>query len=90
MTQTDPPTSPQNDPNTLAPLTIDARGLSCPLPVLKLNKALKTLPGGAEVILLATDSAALRDIPAYCASHGHRVEAAKEREFLRFSIRKIA
>ena len=87
MTQTDPPADPRT---ASASLTIDVRGLSCPLPVLKLNKTLKTLPAGTEFVLLATDPATLRDIPAYCASHGHAVETAREPDGFSFRIRKTA
>jgi tRNA 2-thiouridine synthesizing protein A len=80
----------QTGPNALQPLTIDARGLSCPLPVLRLNKALKALEPGTEVILLATDPAALRDVPIFCAAHGHAVSHVSEGEFFKFLIRKIA
>lgn len=76
--------------NSLHSVTIDARGLACPLPVLRLNKALRDLPAGAEVVLLATDRAALKDVPAYCASHGHQVSHAPEADFFKFLIRKIA
>ena len=80
----------QTPANTLEPLTVDARGLSCPLPVLRLNKALKSLPAGAEVILLATDPAALKDVPAYCRAHGYSAAQAAEGDFFKFRIRKIA
>jgi tRNA 2-thiouridine synthesizing protein A len=55
------------------PKVIDARGLNCPLPVLRLRKYLLTAPAGADVELIATDRAALRDVPAFCAAHGHSV-----------------
>ncbi|MGE3334920.1 MAG: sulfurtransferase TusA family protein [Rhodospirillaceae bacterium] len=80
----------QPGPHALQPIIIDARGLSCPLPVLRLNKALRDIPGGAEIILLATDPAALRDVPAFCNAHGHQVIHSSEGEFFRFRIRKIA
>lgn len=80
----------QPGPHALQPTTIDARGLSCPLPVLRLNKTLKGLPDGAQIILLATDPAALKDIPAFCAAHGHEVIHSPEGEFFKFLIRKIA
>ena len=54
--------------------TIDARGLNCPLPVLRLRKVLLTSSPGAVVELLATDRAALKDVPAFCAAQGHEVE----------------
>jgi tRNA 2-thiouridine synthesizing protein A len=67
--------------------TIDARGLACPLPVLKLRKALKACEPGAALVLLATDPAAARDIPAFCAAAGHRLVAqSREQNVLRFEI----
>ena len=47
---------------------LDVQGLSCPLPVLKANKALRGLPPGAALVVLATDPAARRDFPAFCAA----------------------
>ncbi len=53
------------------PTTLDARGLLCPLPVLKARKALKPLPDGAELLILADDPAALIDMPHFCTEAGH-------------------
>ena len=50
---------------------IDARGLLCPLPVLRLRKSLLVLPPGACVTLIATDRAAMIDVPHFCAESGH-------------------
>lgn len=59
---------------------VDARGQVCPLPVLKLRKALLDLQEGDRVELLATDPQAAHDVPAFCAETGdrlvdHRLEA---------------
>ncbi len=72
------------------PIIVDARGLNCPLPVLRLRKRLKGLAAGAAVELLATDRAALRDVPAFCASHGHVVEHIGQETdgLLRFRLKK--
>ncbi len=51
--------------------TIDAIGLLCPLPVLKLRKRLKPLPDGAMVQLLADDPAAIIDVPHFCSEADH-------------------
>ncbi|MCX7932995.1 MAG: sulfurtransferase TusA family protein [Rhodovarius sp.] len=51
--------------------TLDLRGLRCPLPVLKANKALRGMPPGAELLVLATDPAAEADFPAFAAETGH-------------------
>ena len=58
---------------------IDARGLLCPLPVLRLRKRLIALPPGARVALLATDRAAVIDIPHFCAESGHRLLSSTAR-----------
>lgn len=52
---------------------IDARGLLCPLPVLRLRKRLLALPPGTRITLLATDRAAMIDVPHFCAESGHRL-----------------
>jgi tRNA 2-thiouridine synthesizing protein A len=50
---------------------IDAAGLLCPLPVLKLRKRMAALPDGAMVRLLADDPAAVVDVPHFCTEAGH-------------------
>lgn len=55
------------------PILIDARHLLCPLPVLRLRKALLPLPAGASVVLEATDPAAIIDVPHFCNEGGHRL-----------------
>jgi tRNA 2-thiouridine synthesizing protein A len=68
---------------------IDARGLACPLPVLKLRKILLGEPAGTAVQLLATDRAALRDVPAFCESTGHTLVAATDSGgVLTFTVRR--
>jgi tRNA 2-thiouridine synthesizing protein A len=54
-------------------LTLDCKGLACPLPVLKLSTALKTLAAGAVVEMLATDPGAVPDVEAYQKRSGHRL-----------------
>ena len=56
---------------------IDARNLLCPLPVLRLRKALLALPVGRRVALVATDPAAVLDVPHFCAEAGHRLIATE-------------
>jgi len=68
--------------------TIDARGLLCPLPVLRLRKVLATLPAGAVVELLATDGASWIDVPHFCAEGGHTLVLAEDRPGLRYLVRK--
>ncbi len=71
------------------PTQLDARGLLCPLPVLKARKALKPLPEGAELLLLADDPAAVIDVPHFCTEAGHTLlEQAEAGAHLEFRIRK--
>lgn len=52
---------------------IDARHLLCPLPVLRLRRALQIAAPGAVVALEATDPAAVLDVPHFCAEAGHQL-----------------
>lgn len=66
-------------------LEVDALGLLCPLPVLRLRKRIADLPSGALVRLLADDPAAHIDVPHYCAEAGHVFLGADGHDF---TIRK--
>ncbi len=52
---------------------LDAQGLLCPLPVLKARKRLKAMQAGAVLRVLATDPAAVIDIPHFCVESGHEL-----------------
>ncbi len=54
-----------------ADLTIDAIGLLCPLPVLRLRKRMEALEPGQIACLLADDPAAAIDVPHFCNEQGH-------------------
>lgn len=70
-------------------MTIDVRGLKCPLPVLKTAKRMSTLAAGARVIVLTTDPMAAIDIPHFCRENGHRlVDTSKQDQVLKFEIEK--
>lgn len=53
---------------------IDAVGLVCPLPILRLKKRTKDLPSGTEVDFLADDPSGRRDLEVLCDLAGHRIE----------------
>ena len=57
---------------------LDARGLLCPLPVLKARKRLMSLAEGAVLELLADDPAAIVDVPHFCAEAGHALIEQRE------------
>ncbi len=68
--------------------TLDARGLKCPLPVLKARKRLKALDGGAVLRVIADDPAAVIDVPHFCAEQGHSLLSQEQSaEGLVFLIR---
>ena len=50
---------------------VDARGLSCPLPIVRTALAVKTAPSGALIEVLATDPGSTKDFTAWCRSTGH-------------------
>ena len=62
---------------------LDARGLLCPLPVLKCRKRLQGMRNGAVLKVTADDPAAIIDVPHFCAEAGHellRTEAGEDRQ----------
>ena len=71
------------------PLILDAKGLRCPLPVLKARKAMKGLPTGGTLRVLATDPGAVKDFEAFCKTTGYRLLAAsQDGDILTFDIQK--
>ena len=56
-----------------AVIEIDARGLKCPLPVLKARKAMKSVTPDAQIVILADDAAAPKDFAAFCETTGARL-----------------
>ena len=54
-------------------LEVDASGLNCPLPLLRLKKALMTMPSGDVVKVIATDPAAHLDFGVYADQAGHQI-----------------
>jgi tRNA 2-thiouridine synthesizing protein A len=69
--------------------TLDVQGLTCPLPVLKANKAMRNLPPGARLLVLATDPASVKDFRAYAQETGHALVAySEEKGVYRFTLKK--
>lgn len=54
-------------------ILVDARDLRCPLPVLRLARAVRGLPAGSAATVLATDPAVEHDVPAWARMRGHAV-----------------
>jgi len=53
--------------------TLDARGLNCPLPILRTRKQLAALDSGQLLEMLATDPGSLKDMASFCQQTGHRL-----------------
>jgi len=68
---------------------IDATGLLCPLPVLKIRKKLKTVNSGEILLVLADDPASVVDIPHFCNEQGHQLlKSDNSKANLAFLIKK--
>lgn len=68
---------------------VDATGLSCPLPVIELAKAIGRLEVDDRVRLLATDPAAKIDVPVWCRMQRHDLQGqAQDGQVWRFVVRK--
>ena len=75
----------------MADQLLDAKGLNCPLPILKAKKALKSVPNGGTLEILATDPGAVADFQAFCRTTGNElVEHDEEGGVYRFILRKPA
>jgi tRNA 2-thiouridine synthesizing protein A len=75
----------------MAETLLDTKGMSCPLPVLRANRALRSLKPGEKLRVLATDRAAVADFQAFCRETGHALVAqGEEAGVFSFTIRKRA
>jgi tRNA 2-thiouridine synthesizing protein A len=68
---------------------LDVKGMNCPLPVLKANRALRGMAAGQRLRVLATDPAAVGDFQAFCRETGHALLAwSEEAGVFSFVIRR--
>jgi len=54
-------------------IELDTTGLLCPLPVLKLQKMIKSIKEKERIKLITDDPAAVVDVPHFCDQHGHNL-----------------
>jgi len=59
--------------NPVHEIEVDARGLRCPLPVIRLAEAARDAAPGTRITVLASDPAARHDIPAWCRMRDHEL-----------------
>ena len=70
---------------------LDIRGLSCPLPIIQTTKAMRDMPAGGVLQVLASDPGALADLEAFCSSTGNELVGWQDDAgVVSVSIRKIA
>ena len=62
--------APEDSDGRPGPIVVDARGLRCPLPVIRLAQTARDTEPGAVIEVWATDPAARADIPAWCRMRG--------------------
>lgn len=69
--------------------TLDARGLNCPLPILRTKKTIAGLESGQILEVLATDPGSVKDLDSFCKQTGHALLSSAESngEYI-FQIRK--
>lgn len=69
---------------------LDARGLNCPLPILKAKKALAEMASGQVLRVMATDPGSVRDFQAFARQTGNTLlsQVESERQFVFFLQRK--
>ena len=71
-------------------MTINLEGLLCPIPVVKVSKAIKDLPVGGLLEATATDPGVLADIPAWARTTGNEVvKIERDGKLVRFLVRRL-
>ncbi|MDD4882730.1 MAG: sulfurtransferase TusA family protein [Gallionellaceae bacterium] len=69
--------------------TLDARGLNCPLPILRTKKTLNGLQSGDTLKVVATDPGSLKDMVAFCSQTGNTLLSSQQAgDDFEFLIRK--
>ena len=70
-------------------LELDARGLNCPLPILRAKKSIQSLSSGQVLRIVATDPGSVKDFEAFCKQTGNELLETNQQsgEYL-FDIRK--
>ncbi|NIV77119.1 MAG: hypothetical protein GWN37_20500 [Gammaproteobacteria bacterium] len=70
---------------------LDARGLNCPLPILKARKALKDMAGGQVLRIMATDPGSVKDFAAFANQTGNELlNSTEESGEFHFLLKKKA
>lgn len=74
----------------MADAVLDAKGLNCPLPILKAKKALKDVPSGGTLEIVATDPGSVADFEAFCRTTGNELlESSSDSGVYTFLIKHV-
>jgi len=74
----------------MADETLDAKGLNCPLPILKAKKSLKGMSDGQTLEVLSTDPGSIADFQAFCRTTGNELlEYSVDDDIYKFLIKRI-
>jgi tRNA 2-thiouridine synthesizing protein A len=69
--------------------TLDCKGMSCPMPLLKTKKAMDAINSGEILEIMGTDPGSKNDLPGWCERAGHEfLGAVEDTGFTRFYIKK--
>lgn len=75
----------------MADQLVDAKGLNCPLPILRAKKALKDVAIGGTLQVLATDPGAVKDFEAFCRATGNDLMELKvDGKIFSFVIKRLS
>ncbi|MDQ7049162.1 MAG: sulfurtransferase TusA family protein [Enterobacterales bacterium] len=69
-------------------LLVDARGLACPMPLLKLKQSLKRLEKGQTLLMLATDPVSKRDCVSFIQGTEHQLDLVQQGDEFHFHVIK--
>jgi tRNA 2-thiouridine synthesizing protein A len=71
-------------------VVLDAKGLNCPLPILRARKALQGVPAGGLLEIHATDPGSVKDFEAFCRQTGNELLASsQEGNVFKFVIKRL-
>ncbi len=70
-------------------MTLDCQGLSCPMPIVKLNATIKKIEVGQVLEMIGTDPGSKKDVPLWCKRKGNELlETIEEGGIFRFIIQR--
>lgn len=72
-----------------AAITLDLKGLLCPMPVVKIAQAIKKVEIGDVIEATATDPGVLADMPAWANTSGNELVSIEQGDVIVFRVRRL-